>query len=386
MLSVSLGAMKCGWLRWLLLALAIAPAAFAQGQAQAQTPTQTENQTQGPPPGQVDPDRPDLTLPAVTAVPIFSMGVGMITAWQGGQPNLEPLISPVGLIPIGQKWLIEGRGTFESDLIPDPHGPGWKGYLEKEADYVQVDYIANPYVTFSFGRYVTPFGIFNERLYPIWIRNLQSDPLILPISTGPSGAGTGAMLRGGFNVTPKAELNYATYFSTKLTTSPFDSDRDWGMRTGIYLPGPRVEFGGSFQHLLQADHSNAFGFHFAWQPPPLPLDIRAEYARSSNGSGYWVEGAYRLSQAPVWKDELRHVQVVGRIEQYYLGRFEDEDDDLPMVNTKLFEFGLNYYFRDDIRFVSSYGRKFAAEGGNANVWTVGVTYRLAVPVGHGDVR
>ena len=183
----------------------------------------------------------------------------------------------------------------------------------------------------------------------------------------------GPMLRGGFNVTPKAELNYATYFSTKLTTSPFDSDRDWGMRAGIYLPGPRVEFGGSFQHLLQAGHSNAFGFHLAWQPPPLPLDIRAEYARSSNGSGYWVEGAYRLSQAPLWKDELRHVQVVGRMQEYYLGKFEDEDDDLPMVNTKLFEFGLNYYFRDDVRFVSSYGRQFAAQGGNANVWTVGVT-------------
>jgi hypothetical protein len=386
MLSVPLSVTKCGWLRWLLLALAIAPVASGQGQGQAQAPTQTEEQPQGPAWGQADPNGPDVLLPAVTAVPIFSMGVGMITAWQGGQPNLEPLISPVGLIPIGQKWLIEGRGTFESDLIPDPNGPGWKGYLEKEADYVQVDYIANRYVTFSFGRYLTPFGIFNERLYPIWIRNLQSDPLILPIATGPSGAGTGAMLRGGFNVTPKAELNYATYFSTKLTTSPFDSDRDWGMRAGIYLPGPRVEFGGSLQHLLQADRSNAFGFHFSWQAPPLPLDIRAEYARSSNGSGYWAEGAYRLSQVPVWQDELRHVQVVGRMQEYYLGKFEDEDDDLPTVNTRLFEFGLNYYFRDDIRFVSSYGRQFAAEGGNANVWTVGVTYRLAVPVGHGDVR
>ncbi|MGB9069261.1 MAG: hypothetical protein WCC21_11895 [Candidatus Acidiferrales bacterium] len=381
MLSVTRGVTKCGWLRWLLLALAIAPAAFAQ---QAQTPA--EEQAQGPQVGQVDPNAPDGFLPAVTGVPIFSMGVGMITAWQGGQPNLEPLISPVGLIPIGQKWLIEGRGTFESDLVPDPNGPGWKGSLEKEADYIQVDYIANKYVTFSFGRYLTPFGIFNERLYPIWIRNLQSDPLILPISTGPSGAGTGAMLRGGFNVTPKAELNYVTYFSTKLTTSPFDSDRDWGMRAGMYLPGPRFEFGGSFQHLLQAGHSNAFGFHFAWQPPPLPLDIRAEYARSRNGSGYWVEGAYRLSQVTVGRDEFRHVQVVGRMQEYDVGKFEDEGDDLPVVNTKLFEFGLNYYFRDDLRFVSSYGRQFAAGGGNANLWTVGVTYRLAVPVGNGDPR
>ena len=368
MRSVPLSVARRGCLPWIvgLLVLWIAPLAHAQMQ------------------GQNDPNPPDVILPEMSAVPVFSAGVAMVNAWQGGQPNLHPLVSPVGLIPIGQNWLIEGRGTFESILIPDPSGPGWKGYLQKEDDYFQLDYIANRYVTVSVGRYITPFGIFNERLYPVWIRNLQSDPLILPISTGPSGAGTGAMARGGFNLTPKVELNYATYFSTEVTTSPFDSDRNWGFRTGIFLPGPRLEVGGSFQHLLQDDHSNAFGFHFAWQPTALPLDIRAEYARSSNGSGYWVESAYRLSQVPVWRNEFRHVQVVGRMQQFYVGKVAS--DSLSSVNTNLCEFGLNYYFRDDIRFVSSYGRQFAPEGGNQNIWTVGVTYRLALPIGHGDFR
>jgi len=331
-----------------------------------------------------DADPPETALPELKPVPVFSAGVAMVTSWQGGQTHLLPLVSPVGLIPIGQNWLIEGRGTFESDIVPDPNGPGWKGYLEKEDDYFQLDYIANPYLTVSVGRYLTPFGIYNERLYPVWIRDLQSDPLILPISTGPSGAGTGAMARGGFNLSSKVELNYATYFSTRVTTSPFDSDRVWGFRTGIFLPGPRLEVGGSFQHLLQDDRSNAFGFHFAWQPAPLPLDIRAEYARSHNGSGYWIESAYRLSQVPVWTNALRHVQIVGRMQQFYVGQVEN--DDLPGVNTNLFEFGVNYYFRDDIRFVSSYGRQFAPDGGNMNVWTIGLTYRLALPVGRGDVR
>jgi hypothetical protein len=379
---VIISAGKCGWLRRAALLALVATflVSRAQGQAQEQAPPPTQDLSQPP----IDPNSPDVILPPLTAVPVFSMGVAMVTAWQGGQPNLEPLISPVGLIPIGQKWLIEGRGTFESDLVPDATGPGWKGSLEKEADYVQVDYIANKYVTVSVGRFLTPFGIFNERLYPVWIRNLQSDPLILPIATGPSGAGTGAMLRGGFNLTPKAELNYATCFSTNITTTPFDSSREWGMRAGIYLPGPRLEFGGSLQHLLQDDRSNAFGFHFAWQPTPLPLDVRAEYARSHDGSGYWAEGAYKLSQVPVWTNELRHVQLVARMQEFYPG--QNENDDLPGVNTKVFEFGMNYYFRDDIRFVSSYGRQFAAEGGNQNVWTVGVTYRLLMPVGRGDVR
>ncbi|HKV06013.1 MAG TPA: hypothetical protein VJO53_13030 [Candidatus Acidoferrales bacterium] len=311
------------------------------------------------------------------AIPVFSMGTGFVTTFEGGTPHLGPLLSPVILVPVGQSFLIESRDTFESDLAPDQHGRGYKGSLAKEVDYLQLDYIANRYMTVTVGRFLTPFGIFNERLYPVWIRDLHTDPLILPIATGPTDAGTGAMIRGGFDLTPRLEVNYATYFSTLSTLRRLESDRAIGTRAGIYLPGPRVELGGSFQHLLQGDHSNAFGFHFAWQPPPLPLDIRAEYARSHDGSGYWIESAYRLSQSPVWQDVLRHFQLVARMQELLTGAGVNAA--LPGVNTKMFEFGANYYFRDDCRFVSSYGRQFAPEG-NENVWTVGLTYRLALPL------
>jgi hypothetical protein len=324
-----------------------------------------------------------LDFDNIKPVPVFSAGVGFVTNFEGGTPHLDPLVSPIFLIPLGQNWLIESRDTFESDLAPPPDGIGYKGVLEKEVDYLQLDYIANPYLTVTVGRYLTPFGIFNERLYPIWIRDLQSDPLILPIATGPSNASTGIMFRGGFSATPKVEINYATYFSTLSTINRIDSDRDAGFRAGLFFPGPRVEIGGSFQHLLQDDHTNAFGFHFEWQPPSTSLDLRSEYARSHNGSGYWVEPAYRLTNAPVWKHELRHVQLVARMQQFFTGPIVDGD--LPAFNTNEFESGVNYYFRDDIRFVSSYGRQFTA-GGNENVWTLGLTYRVAIPLGHGDVQ
>jgi len=319
----------------------------------------------------------------ISPVPILSAGLAYNSFFQGGTQHVHPLVSPVVLIPLGQNWLVESRDTFEIDLAPDPVTGNYKGALQKEVDYLQLDYIASPYMTVTVGRFLTPFGIFNERLYPVWIRDLQTDPLILPIATGPSGAGTGAMLRGGFDAKPGIEINYAAYFSTTSTDTPLDSQRMAGMRAGIFLPGPRLEFGGSFQHLLQDDRSNAFGFHAAWQPSALPFDIRAEYARSHTGSGYWVESAYRLSQAPMWHSALKHVQVVGRMQQYFTGVVPD--DNLPPVNTHMFEFGLNYYFRDDLRFVSSYGRQFAPQT-NMNVWNVGLTYRFALPVGHGDIR
>ena len=314
-------------------------------------------------------------------VPIFSAGMGFITPFQGGQANLDPLISPIFLVPIGDRWLIESRDTFESDFSQPPGSNTFHGVIQKEIDYLQLDYIANPYVTVTVGRYLTPFGIFNERLYPIWIRDLQSDPLILPIATGPSNASTGAMFRGSFAISPKVDLNYAAYYSTLIAVSPVDSDRSAGGRLGIFLPDQRLEFGGSFQHLLQDERSNSFGFHFAWQPPPIPLDIRGEYARSRRGSGYWIESAYRLSQIAAAQDYLRRVQLVARMQQFVVGALPSEV--LPSANTQEFEFGLNYYFQDNLRLVSSYGRQFSSLG-NVNVWTVGITYRLVAPIGRAE--
>lgn len=326
---------------------------------------------------------PNLDEQAAKAVPILSAGMGFTSNLEGGQPHLHPLVSPVVLIPIGDRWLIESRDTFEIDLTQLPGSSVFHGALQKEVDYLQLDFIANANVTVTVGRFITPFGVYDERLYPIWIRDLQSDPLILPLATGPSGAGTGAMVRGGIPINKRVTLNYAAYFSTRVTSSPLDSSRFGGGRAGIYMPGPRLELGGSFQHLLQLDRTNSFGFHFAWQPTQAPLDLRGEYARTSQGSGYWVESAYRFAQPPVWKDLLSHLQLVGRMQEFFAGAQPDES--LHPVNTKMVEFGLNYYFRDDLRFVSSFGRQFASIS-NENVWTIGLTYRFVLPLAGGEAH
>jgi hypothetical protein len=347
--------------------------AFVLPVAHAQTPDPTEQSEQS-----------QETDEVIKPIPVFTAGMGFITTFQGGTPNLGPLINPVLIVPVGDKWLIEARGDLESDLAPPPGGSGFTGNLQTNVDYLQVDYIANKYLTVTAGRFLTPFGIYNERLYPIWIRDLQTDPLILPLEGGSYGASTGAMVRGGFDATSNVEINYAAYYSANSTVQNLASDRSFGFRSGLFFTGPRLEVGGSFQHLLQDYRKNSFGAHFEWQPRALPLDIRSEYARSWVGSGYWIESAYKLSQVPVGQDVFRHVQVVARMQQFYTGPGWTEN--LPWVNTNMFEFGVNYYFRDDVRFVSSYGRQFAPEGGNMNVWTLGLTYRFATPVGPGEMR
>jgi hypothetical protein len=336
----------------------------------------------------VSPLRAQEQADAPKPVPVIIGGSGFITTFDGGEPHLGPLIAPVVLVPMGNRWLIESRTTFESDLTPRPGSSAFHGKVLKNVDYLQLDFIANPYMTVTVGRFLTPFGIFNERLYPIWIRNLQTDPLILPIAIGPSQASTGAMVRGGFQATSAFNVNYAAYFSALSTiasgsATPLDSDRAAGGRLGIFIPNARLELGGSFQHLLQNERSNSFGFHGGWQPSSLPLELRGEYERSARGSGYWIEPAYRLSQVPFWQYAMRRTQLVARLQQYWVG--ELPSDSLPSANTRQFEFGVNYYFRDGLRGVSSYGRQFS-EMGNKNVWTIGLTYRFAFSLGHGDVN
>lgn len=321
-------------------------------------------------PEQLDNDKP---------VPLFTGSAGFITSFQGGDPHLGPIFTGVILVPLGDRWLFESRGTFESDMVQLPGRSGFHGQVEKELEYAQVDFIANPYLTITAGRFLTPFGIYNERLYPIWIRNLQSDPLILPIGIGPSNASTGAMLRGGFSANRDVSINYSLYFSAPCNFEPLTSERTFGARAGLFFPKARLEIGGSFQHLLQDERSNLFGTHFIWQPPSLPLDIRAEVVHSRRGSGYWLEPAYRLNQLPFWRNQVRRTQIVARVQQFFLGDLPGSDD-LPPANTQEFEFGVNYYFMDGLKGTANYGRQFSSEG-NMNVWTFGVTYRFVVPLG-----
>ena len=143
-------------------------------------------------------------------VPILSGSAGAFSFVTGGQNLIDTQVNPVLLVPLGDRWLVESRAEFEGQFQRPPDGGPYQGPVTKHVDYAQVDYIANPYLTVTAGRFLTPFGIFNERLYPVWIRALQPDPLILGLGTVDSD---GAMLRGGFAVNSHANMNYAAYMS-----------------------------------------------------------------------------------------------------------------------------------------------------------------------------
>jgi hypothetical protein len=318
---------------------------------------------------------PDVS--AAPTVPVVSGGVAFVPFVQAGQTTLVSIFSPVVLVPLGDNWLIESRGAFEGDFTRNNGTGPFGGKIHKSLEYLQVDYIANSRLTITTGRFLTPFGIYNERLYPAWIRDLQADPLILPLEQSSSN---GVMLRGGFAAAHNLNLNYAAYFSTLSTNETLASDRQIGGRLGGFLPNQRVEIGFSFQHLLQETHANRFGAHFEWQPRALPLDIRSEFADTESGRGYWIEPALRLSVVSHAK-VLSHTQLVGRLQQFF-AKPGATNGNVPGADTTEPEIGLNYYFLDGLRATGSYGRQLSSEG-NANIWTAGVTYRFAFPLGRG---
>ena len=320
-----------------------------------------------------------IALVAQSTTPIISGGVQYLSTTSGGATIFQPLISPVVAIPIGERWLIESRATFDEVILRENGSSGpYHALPFLNVDYLQLDFVASPRLTITVGQFLTPFNIYNERLSPVWIHNLADAPLIAGIGTRTSGSSDGAMLRGVLLSRKDWELNYAAYFSALVNAKQFDAGRTAGGRVGVFVPSTRLEVGMSYQRFLQDQHLNSWGAYVAWQPYSAPLDLRAEYAHAPGGQGYWVEGAYRFSQLRGANHWLGRLQAIARMQQFYFGT-PAPDDAIPGADTRRADFGLNYYLPHNVRLNASYGRQFSSLGNN-NVWNLQVTYRFLFPL------
>src|ERR1700735_3129723 len=88
-------------------------------------------------------------------IPILTGSTAYFTRVTGGQYQDAPSLSPLLLLPVGDKWLLEAKGseseTFAKNSLGDYNGTNAYGL-----SYAQIDYIANRYVTLTAGRFVTP--------------------------------------------------------------------------------------------------------------------------------------------------------------------------------------------------------------------------------------
>jgi hypothetical protein len=320
----------------------------------------------------------DLQKNSAGYVPVISGGIGYVHNINGGITTLEPQINPVLLLPLGHHVLVESRTSFSGSFQREfqTHGP-FTGKVFKSVDYAQADWLLNTHITATAGKYLLPFGLYNERLSPLWIRNLQDSPITSGIGTRTSGAGDGVMLRGMAIEHPSWTIQYSAYFSALSNVNQLQAARTAGGDVSIFLPQRRLEIGTSYQRFLQGKEINSEAVYASWQPHAAPLDLKVEFDQSYYGRGYWIEPAYMLSQVPKGQKFFQHLQVVARMEQFYL--VHSGGSSIPGVDTQKFSFGMNYYLRDDTRLLASYGRQFSSQG-NANVWNFGFTHRFLWPL------
>jgi hypothetical protein len=316
-------------------------------------------------------------------VPILSGGAGFLDSTAGGVNFFQPVLAPVISIPLGDRFLIESRGDLRGFFSRENGTSGpYHGRFFGTLEYLQLDYLANSHLTITVGRFLTPFGIYNERLSPIWIHKLQDAPFVAAIGTG-IGYSDGFMMRGALVSNSSYALNYSAYFSTLSNVNKFASVRAAGGRVGIFIPRTRLELGGSYQRRLQTLRMNSVGADLSWAPFRLPLEIKGEWAHSQSGQGYWVQTAYRLSQVHGPNSLFGRLEPIFRMQQFFRSKVI-ANDSLPAVDTQRPEFGLNYYLPHEVRLNASYSRQYSSNTTDANVWNLGFTYRFLFPLWPGE--
>jgi hypothetical protein len=318
---------------------------------------------------------------AAQDVPVISGGLGFTGTENAGAPSYQWIAAPQFTSPLGKYLLVESRFTFDESVSRKSGTSGpWEGTFFKTIPYLQLDAIASRHITLVVGRYLTPFGTYNERLTPIWIQDLQGAPRIYSVGD-PYGSSDGGMVRGVIVSKPKVQVNYLGYYSFPVSNSYFISAREAGDRIDVYFPGKRLEIGTSYARLLQGTHTNAVGTHVWWEPWRFPLQVRSEYAHAAHAQGYWIESTYRLSQ---WKgpdSPLGRLEPVFRMQQTFR-ESPGPGDGLPAASLQQADFGLVYHLPHETRLMSSYSRKFTSTG-NGNIWNFGINYRFLFPAWRG---
>jgi hypothetical protein len=191
-------------------------------------------------------EQTEAQKPGWTKFVISGFGFAGFEALHGTKSSFTAGFNPVFL------WEPTDRLLFEAELEVGLEGTDTSLALE----YATVSYLVNDYLTIGAGRFLTPFGTFNERLHQAWINKLPDKPFAFDDGGIPPEGTIGIELRGGFAL-GETKMNYSVYAgnSPRLETDTteagilFDDNftdlkdrKTVGARIG-FLPLPAIEIG-----------------------------------------------------------------------------------------------------------------------------------------------
>lgn len=266
---------------------------------------------------------------------------------------------------------------FEAELEYEHSG------YEKALEVAAMHYFLNDYITLGAGKFLVPFGIYNERLHPTWIAKLPVRPLyanqVIPVSWSEAGVDArGAVsLSKAFNLSNPLDLEYNLYMVNGLEGAEGAAMKDLrdnitdnndniavGGRIGLRLL-PWAEVGGSFYNGAYTADGNK-DITIGGADVTLHWDLfklRGEFARVEQEithytgrdlikEGYYVEGSYFLSALPV--PHLSKCELVARYTASKLDTFTSSTTALGVDDDHRYSLGLNYYIKDSFIFRLAY--------------------------------
>lgn len=257
--------------------------------------------------------------------------------------------------------------------------------------YANASFFLNKYLTVRTGKFISPFGIFQDRLHPSWINKLPT----VPVGTGEDELGVGPTseigidFRGGVPLS-SSKMNYSVFLvnGAQLITDPADSSKQGtftygnavaiskkltvGGRLGL-LPfsNSSLELGVSFRSGNVGDKNSTYK-NVSAQMYALDLtyvkqldfikglfDVKAQwnkvnvdkaeyidpndptgntlYTFDNKRSSLFTQAAYRPSMSP--SKFLKKTELVFR----YAG-FNPPDGAKDLGKIKQYTYGVNYWF------------------------------------------
>jgi len=317
-----------------------------------------------------------------------------------GDSTISTSFSPILLWKLGDRFLFEAELELGLDTVDG------RAETSIDLEYANLQYLVNDYVTVGVGKFLTPFGLFSERLHPAWINKLPNAPLVRGHDGLAPSSSIGAFVRGAIPI-DKQRINYAVYFVNGPTMvdaerdpeefgfldfEGFSGNKAVGGRLG-YLPFPQLELGASFIYgEANSDNgldANSFvvGFDATYilDTDPGLFDFRFEYVYSTvddvifdadgmNGvgpiqynnerQGLYAQAAFRPIHAE--SKFLKNLEFVGRYD--YLSLPEEVHGG---GNRKRWTLGVNYWFAySTVLKVAIDDTKLDGEDNQQNLWVM----------------
>jgi hypothetical protein len=311
--------------------------------------------------------------PGESAFHVTGFALTRFNVPDGGDATFNTSISPLIIWKINDKLLFETEFEFELNTADG------RADTEVVLDYADLQFLVNDNLTLGFGKFLTPFGLFSERLHPAWINKLPNAPLIRGHEGLAPATSIGAYARGVIPFDDQ-KITYSFYVINGATLvdavrddgefgsldfNGFSANKAIGGRIG-YLPVPQLELGTSFMYSetdsdngLNAD-STLVGLDASYivDADVGLFDFRFEYVYSTTTDvtfdasggvgvgpitfdnerdGLYAQAAFRPIHSS--SDFFKNVEFVGRYDYLSTPSSAPEGGD-----RERFTLGVNYWF------------------------------------------